>query len=276
MPGWAGKGVGPPETVLVDVTVARMVFVTVTETVTGTVTRAVVVTVVGRVVGTVVGIVTRTVVGIVTGAVTETVTGTVTETFEVAVLTTETVIGTVTEIVVGTVIETVVVGPGLPGLTEELRHPSVVARQKDWLTGKLPQGATTDGFCKHESHHLEGHGKGPLTHRRKSTGDTPNASSIPWQVHDPVSSLSSHQAHEVGVFGSNEYLGIAFLLSFHAAVWWKRQSQMMVEMMVILAHIIEPGPVKTVGNQQGIKEGTREVVGSWFETRIGTGQHAYG
>ena len=51
---------------------------------------------------------------------------------------------------------------------------------------------------------------------------------------------------------------------------------MMVEMMVILPHIFEPGPVKTVGNQQGIKEGTREVVGSWFETHIGTGQHAHG
>ena len=154
MPGWAGKGVGPPETVLVEVTVVRMVFVT--ETVTGTVTRDVVVTVVGIVVVTVVGTVveivvgtvTRTVAGTVTGAVTETVTGTVTETFEVAVLTTETVTGTVMETVAGTVTEIVLVGPGLATLTEELRHPSVVARQNDWFTGRLPQGAATDGFCK--------------------------------------------------------------------------------------------------------------------------------
>ena len=149
MPGCAGKGVGPPAAVVVDVTVVRMVLVTVTETVTGTVTRAVVVTVVGTVVEIVVEIVTRTVVGTATGAVTETVTGTVTEIFEVAVLTTETVTGTVMETVVGTVIEIVLVGSGLAGLTEEMRHPSVVARQKDWLTGRLPQGAAMDGFCKH-------------------------------------------------------------------------------------------------------------------------------
>ena len=111
----------------------------------------------------------------------------------------------------------------------------------------------------------------------KSTGDTPNTSSTPWQVHDPGSSLSSHQAHEAGMFGSNAYLGIAFLLSFHAAVWWKRQSQMIVEMMVILRpHIIEPGPVETVGNQRGIKQDAREVVVSWFKTHVGAGQHAHG
>jgi hypothetical protein len=139
--------------VTVEVAVNRTVLVTalVTSTVTGTVTETVRVIVTGTVAvtvtGTVVGIRTVTVDGTVTVVETESVVGIQTVTGKTVVM------GTATVTVVDTVIETVVLHAALVGHsipTGEPRNPSLVAIQKDWLTGRVPQVEGTDGFC-HQS-----------------------------------------------------------------------------------------------------------------------------